>query len=195
MTVFLLSLLGYLLGTIPFGLLLTRAAGLGDIRSIGSGNIGATNVLRTGNKPLAAATLLLDAFKGWLAVRIAQHFGDPAPYCAGFAAFLGHLYPVWLRFRGGKGAATGLGVLLGQAPPVGLFACAIWLAVAFTQRMSSAATLAAFAVAPLAALALGRPLLAALALAMAVLVFVKHRGNIARLLNGSEPRIGQSRSK
>jgi glycerol-3-phosphate acyltransferase PlsY len=193
MTILLLSLLAYLLGSIPFGLLLTRAAGLGDIRAIGSGNIGATNVLRTGNKGLAAATLFLDGFKGYLAVLIARHFGYPAPLCAGFAVFLGHLFPVWLGFKGGKGVATGLGVLLAEAFPVGAIACATWLIVAFLLRFSSAAALAAFAIAPLAALAFGRFHLAILAVFIAVLVYWKHSANIARLRAGTEPRIGKGK--
>jgi glycerol-3-phosphate acyltransferase PlsY len=181
----------YLLGSIPFGLLLTRFAGLGDIRAIGSGNIGATNVLRTGHKGLAAATLVLDGFKGTLAVLIARHFGDPAPYCAGFAVFLGHLFPVWLTFKGGKGVATGLGVLLGAFFPVGALACAAWLLVAFLFRTSSLAALAAFAIAPVAALLSGRFHLAILAFLIGVLVFWKHGANIARLRAGTEPKIGQ----
>lgn len=184
-------LFGYMLGSIPFGLLLSRLAGLGDIRQVGSGNIGATNVLRTGKRGLAAATLLLDGGKGAVAVLIARHFGFPAPLCAGFAVFLGHLFPVWLRFHGGKGAATGLGVLLAEAFPVGLIACASWLAVVFLLRMSSAATLAAFAIAPLAALALGHARLAVLALLIAGLVVLKHGANIARLRAGTEPKIGK----
>jgi glycerol-3-phosphate acyltransferase PlsY len=190
MTILLLTILAYLLGSIPFGLLLTRAAGLGDIRAIGSGNIGATNVLRTGNKKLAAATLVLDGFKGALAVLIARHFGPPAPLCAGLAVLLGHLFPVWLGFKGGKGVATGLGVLLAEVFPVGAIACATWLVVAFLLRMSSAAALSAFAIAPLAALAFGHGHLAILALLIAALVFWKHGANIARLRAGTEPRIG-----
>lgn len=190
MTIFLLCVLGYLLGSVPFGLLLTRAAGLGDIRAIGSGNIGATNVLRTGNKGLAAATLFLDGFKGYLAVAVAWHFGGPAPYCVGFAVFLGHLFPVWLGFKGGKGVATGLGVLLAEAFPVGALACLVWLGVAFTLRYSSAAALAAFAVAPLAAVLLGHDYVAILAVLIAGLVYYKHSANIARLKAGTEPKIG-----
>jgi glycerol-3-phosphate acyltransferase PlsY len=172
-------------------LLLTRAAGLGDIRAIGSGNIGATNVLRTGNRGLAAATLFLDGFKGFLAVLVAKQFGSPAPYCVGFAVFIGHLYPVWLRFKGGKGVATGLGVLLAEAFPVGAVACLVWLLVAIGLRYSSAAALAAFAVAPLTALVLGHHKLALLALLIAILVYWKHKANIARLRAGTEPRIGK----
>jgi glycerol-3-phosphate acyltransferase PlsY len=191
MLIFGLCVLAYLLGSIPFGLLLTRVAGLGDIRAIGSGNIGATNVLRTGNKGLAAATLFLDGFKGFLAVLVAKQFGSPAPYCVGFAVFIGHLYPVWLRFKGGKGVATGLGVLLAEAFPVGAVACLVWLLVAIGLRYSSAAALAAFAVAPLTALVLGHHKLALLALLIAILVYWKHKANIARLRAGTEPRIGK----
>ena len=189
-TILLVLLGGYLLGSIPFGLLLTRMAGLPDIRSIGSGNIGATNVLRTGNKKLAALTLFLDGFKGALAVLLAWHFGPPARLLAGLAAFLGHLFPVWLGFRGGKGVATGLGVFLAACFPVGLICCIVWLAVAYAMKISSAAALAAFAVAPLLALALGNARFALLALVVAVLVFWKHGANIARLRHGTEPRIG-----
>jgi glycerol-3-phosphate acyltransferase PlsY len=180
----------YLLGSIPFGLLLTNAAGLGDIRAIGSGNIGATNVLRTGSKKLAAATLFLDGLKGVAAVLIAQHFAQ-APLAGGLAVFLGHLFPVWLKFKGGKGVATGLGVFLGGCFPVGLIACAAWLVAAFALRFSSAAALAAFAVAPFAALALGHQPFALLALLIGALVYWKHSANIARLRLGTEPRIGQ----
>lgn len=187
----LLVLLGYLLGSIPFGFLLTRSAGLGDIRAIGSGNIGATNVLRTGNRKLAAATLVLDALKGVAAVLIARELAPQTMLLAGFAAFVGHLFPVWLRFKGGKGVATGLGVLLAACFPVGLVSCATWLAAAFALRFSSAAALLAFAVAPVAALILGYPAMALLAFVIALLVFWKHSANIARLRLGTEPRIGQ----
>lgn len=191
MSTLLLVLLAYLLGSIPFGLVLTRFAGLGDIRAIGSGNIGATNVLRTGNKKLAAATLLLDGFKGTLAVLIARYFGHHAALLSGLAAFLGHLFPLWLGFKGGKGVATGLGVLLGASFPVGLISCLAWLLVAFTLRYSSLSALIAFAVAPLAALVLGQWHLALLAFIIAVLVAWKHSANIARLRVGTEPKIGQ----
>jgi glycerol-3-phosphate acyltransferase PlsY len=180
----------YLLGSIPFGLLLTRAAGLGDIRAIGSGNIGATNVLRTGSKKLAAATLFLDGLKGAVAVLLAQHFAQ-APILGGLAAFLGHLFPVWLKFKGGKGVATGLGVFLGGCFPLGVIACAAWLLAAFLLRFSSAAALAAFAVAPFAALALGHEAFALLALLIGAMVYWKHSANIARLRLGTEPRIGR----
>jgi acyl phosphate:glycerol-3-phosphate acyltransferase len=186
-----LLLFGYLCGSIPFGLVLTRAAGLGDIRDIGSGNIGATNVLRTGNKKIAAATLLLDGAKGAIPVLVAASFGQTVMLCTGLATLLGHLFPLWLRFKGGKGVATGLGVLLGTFLPVGLIACAAWAAMARASRYSSLSALTAFAVAPLAALVFGRWHLAVLAAVIAVLVFWKHRENISRLRSGSEPRIGK----
>jgi glycerol-3-phosphate acyltransferase PlsY len=183
--------LGYLLGSIPFGLLLTRAAGGGDIRKIGSGNIGATNVLRTGRRGLAAATLLLDAGKGAAAVLLARAYGGPeAALWAGFGAVLGHTLPVWLSFRGGKGVATGYGVLIAAAWPVGLLAGAIWLAMAALTRRSSARALTSFAAAPVLALLLADPATALMALAMAVLIFARHHENIRRLLDGTEPRIG-----
>ena len=183
---------GYLLGAIPFGLLLTRAAGIGDIRRVGSGSIGVTNVLRTGGKKLAAATLLLDGGKGAAAVLIAGALAGPgAALWAGAGAVLGHLFPLWLGFRGGKGVATGLGVLLATAWPVGLGACAVWLVVAKLGRISSLAGLTAFALAPLLATLLAGPGLVRLSLAIAVLVFIRHHANIRRLLAGTEPRIGQ----
>ena len=183
--------LAYLLGSIPFGLLITRALGLGDLRSIGSGNIGATNVLRTGNKGAAAATLLLDAAKGAAAVLLARWaFGETAALVAGLAAFLGHLFPIWLRFRGGKGVATFLGVTLALAWPAGLAACATWLAVAVLTRVSSLAALAAAAATPLWLAVFGRADAVWLGLALAVLVFIRHHANIRRLIRGSEPRIG-----
>jgi acyl phosphate:glycerol-3-phosphate acyltransferase len=185
-------LLGYLLGSIPFGLLLTRAAGLGDIRRIGSGNIGATNVLRTGNKGLAAATLLLDALKGGVAVLIAAQFaGYDAVFWAGIGAVIGHDFPVWLRFKGGKGVATSYAVLIAAAWPVGLAAGAIWLVMAAATRMSSLAALTSFAVAPVIAALLADFTIVKLALVIAVLVYARHHANIRRLLSGTEPRIGQ----
>ena len=188
-------LLGYLLGSIPFGLLLTRAAGLPDIRTIGSGNIGATNVLRTGNKALAAATLLLDAGKGAAAVLLAGALaGRDAALWAGLGAILGHLFPIWLRFSGGKGVATAYGVLIAAAWPVGLAAGAIWLIAAALLRRSSLAGLISFATAPFLAWALADPGAVKLALAIAVLVYVRHHANIRRLLAGTEPRIGQHSS-
>src|ERR1700735_1162651 len=185
-------LLGYLLGSIPFGLLLTRAAGLGDIRRIGSGNIGATNVLRTGNKGLAAATVLLDGGKGAVAVLLAVGFaGHEAALWAGIGAVLGHAFPVWLRFRGGKAVATSYGVLIAAAWPVGICAGAIWLVVAALARLSSLAALVSFAAAPIIAAVLADATVVKLSLAILVLVFVRHHENIRRLLAGSEPRIGQ----
>jgi glycerol-3-phosphate acyltransferase PlsY len=183
--------LGYLLGSIPFGLLLTRAAGLGDIRAIGSGNIGATNVLRTGRRGLAAATLLLDAAKGAAAVLLARALGGAdAALWAGFGAVLGHTLPVWLRFRGGKGVATAYGVLIAAAWPVGLLAGAVWLAMAKLTRLSSASALTSFTLAPLLALLLADRATALMALAIAALIFARHHENIRRLLAGTEPRIG-----
>ncbi len=181
---------GYLLGSIPFGLLITRAAGLGDVRNIGSGNIGATNVLRTGNKGLAALTLILDALKGAAAVLIAGIYGPELALAAGFGAFLGHLFPVWLGFKGGKGVATYLGVLAGLAWKVALVFAAVWLAVAFIMRYSSLAALVASVAVPLTLFYLGRIDYAVLFAVMTVIVFVKHRANISRLLAGTETRIG-----
>jgi len=190
---FLIALLGgYLIGSIPFGLLLTKAAGLGDIRKLGSGNIGATNVLRTGRKGLAAATLILDALKGTVAVLLARHFLGDQDLVVGTAAVLGHLFPVWLGFRGGKGVATGLGVLLAASWPVGLACCAVWLLAAKFLKISSAAALTAFAAAPLFALFLSSTDHALMALLIAVLVFWQHEANIRRLLAGTEPRIGKT---
>ena len=190
---FLIALLGgYLIGSIPFGLLLTKAAGLGDIRQVGSGNIGATNVLRTGRKGLAAATLILDGLKGAVAILLARYFLGDQDVVVGTAAVLGHLFPVWLGFRGGKGVATGLGVLLAAAWPVGLACCALWLVAAKLLKMSSAAALAAFATAPLFALVLSSADHALMALLIAILVFWRHEANIRRLLAGTEPRIGKT---
>jgi acyl phosphate:glycerol-3-phosphate acyltransferase len=184
-------LLGYLLGSVPWGLLLTRAAGLGDVRSIGSGSIGATNVLRTGNKGLAAATLLLDLAKGVVALMLGNAFGgEAAGLAAGFGAVLGHAFPVWLGFRGGKSVATGGGVLLAAAWWLGLGAALVWLAVAVLFRISSLAAMAACAAAPLIALAAGRGDLALFSAGIAALVVYRHKANIQRLLAGTEPRIG-----
>jgi glycerol-3-phosphate acyltransferase PlsY len=184
------SVFGYLLGSIPFGLLITRAAGLGDVRNIGSGNIGATNVLRTGNKSLAAATVLLDALKGTAAVLIAGHFAPQLALWAGFAAFLGHLFPIWIGFKGGKGVATYLGVLIGLAWPVALIFAVVWLAVAFLFRYSSLAALTAAIVVPIALYFLSTPQIAGLFAVMSLIVIVKHRANITRLLAGAEGKIG-----
>ncbi|MFN6956399.1 MAG: glycerol-3-phosphate 1-O-acyltransferase PlsY [Acetobacteraceae bacterium] len=189
---FLLALAGgYLIGSVPFGLLLTKAAGLGDIRAIGSGNIGATNVLRTGRKGLAAATLLLDSLKGMSAVLLLRWVAGEQDLVAGTAAVLGHTFPVWLGFRGGKGVATGLGVYLAAMWPVGLACCAVWLVAARVTRISSAGALAAFAAAPLLALLLSDAEHALLALLVGVLIVWRHEANIRRLLAGTEPRIGQ----
>lgn len=182
---------GYLLGSIPFGLLLTRAAGFGDIRRIGSGNIGATNVLRTGRKGLAAATLLLDGGKGAVATLIAGLWGPDMAILAGGGAMLGHLFPVWLKFKGGKGVATGLGVLLALAWPVGLLACATWLVVAVVFRYSSLAALVAFAAAPIYAWLLVGRQEAQFALFLAALVWLRHHQNLRRLFTGQEPKIGR----
>ncbi|WP_027058907.1 glycerol-3-phosphate 1-O-acyltransferase PlsY [Mesorhizobium loti] len=181
---------GYLLGSIPFGLLLTRAAGLGDVRKIGSGNIGATNVLRTGNKGLAAATLLLDALKGTAAVLIAGHFAPETAVWAGLGAFLGHLFPAWLGFKGGKGVATYLGVLIGLAWQVALIFAVVWLVMAFLFRFSSLAALTAAVVVPIALYFMSTPQIAVLFVVMSVIVFIKHRANISRLLAGTEGKIG-----
>jgi glycerol-3-phosphate acyltransferase PlsY len=206
------AIVGYLLGSIPFGLLLTRAAGLGDIRAIGSGNIGATNVLRTGNRTLAAGTLLLDAFKGTAAVLLARFVLVPmlgAPqdmpsewvvYVAGLAAFAGHVFPVWLGFKGGKGVATYIGVLLGLNWPVGLAFCAVWLLIAYARRFSSLAALTAAATAPIFAYGLAGTEATALALAatcglMTLVLYYRHWANIRRLWDGTEPRIGSEKPK
>ena len=182
--------LGYALGSIPFGLILTKFAGLGDVRAIGSGNIGATNVLRTGRKGLAAATLLGDALKGTAAVLVAARFGEAAALAAGLGAFLGHLFPVWLGFRGGKGVATFIGVLLAFSPLALLAFAAIWLGLAFALRYSSLAALAASATTPLVLWALGRPAEALLFGLLGLLLWWKHAPNIRRLLDGTEGRIG-----
>ena len=181
---------GYLLGSIPFGLILTRMAGLGDVRKIGSGNIGATNVLRTGNKKLAAATLLLDALKGTAAAAIASHWGVEAGIAAGFAAFIGHLYPVWLGFKGGKGVATYIGVMFGLDWRMGLLFLAVWIATALITRYSSLSALVATLVIPVVELATGDVKIAALAAVMTVIAWIKHRENISRLVSGQESRIG-----
>lgn len=214
--------LGYVLGSIPFGLLLTKAAGLGDIRKVGSGNIGATNVLRTGNKALAAATLLLDALKGTAAVWIGGYVGvrfmmrewaiqattqaggvasfmpmhELLPYAVagGLGAFIGHLYPVWLGFKGGKGVATYIGVLLGLFPFAALAFCAIWLLLAFLTKYSSLSALGASLATPVAVWLLGAPQLALLLVPLTVLLIYKHRANISRLMKGEEPRIGAGKT-
>ncbi len=187
---FLALLLGYALGSIPFGLLLTRMTGAGDLRAIGSGNIGATNVLRTGRKGLAAATLLLDLAKGLVAVLLAWRWLPEAAGIAAVGAMLGHCFPVWLRFRGGKGVATMMGVSLGLAWPIGATYAAVWLGMLATTRISSLAGMSAAVAAPLAALATGNGELAPVLAVLAALVLFLHRANIARLRAGTEPRIG-----
>ncbi|MCK9918665.1 glycerol-3-phosphate 1-O-acyltransferase PlsY [Microbacteriaceae bacterium K1510] len=191
MTLLFAALFGYLLGSIPFGLVITRAAGGPDVRTIGSGNIGATNVLRTGRKGLAAATLLCDALKGTVAVLLAGSYaGHEAALAAGLGAFLGHLFPVWLKFKGGKGVATYIGLLIGLYWPAMLIFCGIWLVVAFVSRYSSLSALIASALTPLALYLLGQPTTAVLFLLLTVLLWIMHRANISRLLAGTEGKIG-----
>ena len=181
---------GYLLGSVPFGLLLAMAAGKGDIRAIGSGNIGATNVLRTGSKGLAAATLLLDGAKGFVAVWLAWRYLPEAAGAAALGAVLGHCFPVWLKFRGGKGVATTLGVCLGLAWPIGLAYAAVWLAMLAVTRISSASGMSAALAAPVAAAATGRMEFVPVLVGIAVIVVWLHRENIARLRAGTEPKVG-----
>ena len=191
----LVALASYLLGSIPFGVVITRALGLGDLRRIGSGNIGATNVLRTGNRAAAAATLILDAAKGAVAVLLARAWvGPDAAQVAALFAFLGHLYPVWLQFRGGKGVATFLGTLLALAWPVGLAACATWAVTAAVSRISSLSALVAAGLAPVWLLIFGHGQMLALVIILAALVFLRHGANIARLRAGTEPRIGAKKA-
>jgi glycerol-3-phosphate acyltransferase PlsY len=185
-------ILGYLLGSIPFGLILTRLAGTQDLRSVGSGNIGATNVLRTGHKGLAAATLICDMLKGTAAVLIAGYFGGPnAAMLAALGAFLGHLFPVWLKFKGGKGVAVYIGVLLGLFPPAAVIFCVLWIATAFTSRYSSLSALVASFVTPIFLWWFGHPALASLFAVLTLLLFYMHRENIKRLQAGTEGRIGE----
>ena len=187
-------IIGYLLGSIPFGLILTRLAGTQDLRSIGSGNIGATNVLRTGRKGLAAATLVLDMFKGTAAVLIAGFYDGPnAAMLAAFGAFLGHLFPVWLKFRGGKGVATYIGVLIGLFWPAAIVFCLVWLLTAFATRYSSLSAFVASIVTPIFLWWFGQPALAALSVVLTLLLFYKHHENIMRLLAGTESKIGQKK--
>src|SRR5271168_196067 len=184
--------LGYLLGSIPFGLILTKLAGTQDLRSIGSGNIGATNVLRTGRKGLAAATLLLDALKGTVAVIIAGYIaGAEAAMLAGLGAFLGHLFPVWLKFKGGKGVAVYIGILIGLFWPAAVVFCLVWLVTAVISRYSSLSALLASVVTPIFLWWFGHPALAVLFALLTLLLFYMHRANIARLLAGTEGKIGQ----
>jgi glycerol-3-phosphate acyltransferase PlsY len=183
---------GYLLGSIPFGLILTRMAGLGDVRKIGSGNIGATNVLRTGNKKLAAATLLLDALKATVAAALVAHFISlDAGIAAGFAAFIGHLFPVWLRFKGGKGVATYIGVLLGLAPLMVVVFAVLWLGCARISRYSSLSALVATLAVPVVEWFAGDQRIAVALAVMTVITWIKHKQNIQRILAGTESRIGQ----
>jgi len=185
--------LGYLLGSIPFGVILTRLAGAGDLRSIGSGNIGATNVLRTGRKGLAAATLLLDLLKGAAAVWLAEWLFPGDGMVAAAAAFVGHCYPVWLRFRGGKGVATMMGIVLALHWPMGLVYALVWIGLLATLRISSVAGMAAAVSAPVSGALFGRFDLVMLVLALAAIVLWKHRANIARLVDGTEPRVGRAK--
>lgn len=186
------ALSGYILGSIPFGLLITRVSGLGDVRDIGSGNIGATNVLRTGKKGLAAATLAADLLKGTFAVLLGALLGPVAAITGGISAFLGHLFPVWLRFQGGKGVATYIGVLLGLFWPAALLFCVIWLLVVVVTRYSSLSALVASLAAPTVLAGFGEWLIAAAMMAMTVLIFVRHSANIRRLIQGEETKIGAS---
>jgi acyl phosphate:glycerol-3-phosphate acyltransferase len=186
---------GYVLGSTPFGLLLTRLGGLGDVRKIGSGNIGATNVLRTGNKKLAALTLLGDMLKGTLAVIIADAWGQDAAIMAGMGAFLGHLFPFWLRFQGGKGVATYVGILLGLYWPAFVLFAFIWIGTAYFTRYSSLSALVASALIPFSMIGFGQWPLAELFAVLSALLWIKHRQNINRLLDGTESRIGGGKDK
>jgi acyl phosphate:glycerol-3-phosphate acyltransferase len=191
MILVLVAVLAYALGSVPFGVVMARVMGLGDLRQIGSGNIGATNVLRTGSKSAALATLVLDGAKGGVAVLIAGGMlGADAAQVAGLAAFVGHLYPVWLRFQGGKGVATFIGTVLALAWPVGLGICAVWAAVFAVTRISSLSALAAAGMSGFIAFVLGRFDLLALVLVLTVMIYAKHRANITRLRAGTEPRFG-----
>ena len=193
LTLLVIAVLAYLLGSVPFGIVITRMFGLGDLRQIGSGNIGATNVLRTGSRPAAAATLILDAAKGGIAVLIARAVaGEDAAQLAGGAAFLGHLFPVFLGFKGGKGVATFLGTVLALAWPVGIAACLSWLAGAAVSRISSVGALTAAALAPVWAMVLGY---AQGLVLLGALVWVRHGANIGRLRTGTEPRIGGGKAR
>lgn len=184
--------IGYLLGSIPFGLVLTRLTGAGDLRAIGSGNIGATNVLRTGRKGLAAATLLLDMAKGAAAVMIGQRYGADQAVIGGVAAFIGHVYPVWLKFRGGKGVATMLGITLALNWVLGIVFAVVWLAALAVTRISSVSGMAAAVSAPIVASLFGQMGLGYALLGLAIIVLWKHRANIGRLIDGTEPKVGKS---
>ncbi|MCK4712182.1 MAG: glycerol-3-phosphate 1-O-acyltransferase PlsY [Marinosulfonomonas sp.] len=186
---------GYLLGSIPFGMVIARVMGLGNLREIGSGNIGATNVLRTGNKTAAALTLLFDAGKGAVAVLLARALvGEDGAQIAGLAAFFGHLFPIWLRFRGGKGVATALGILLALYWPLGLAGCATWLFFALTMRISSLAALAAAGLSPLWMLILNHRETLFVGVVLIILIYIRHAANIKRIMAGTEPKIGRKKS-
>jgi glycerol-3-phosphate acyltransferase PlsY len=189
------ALLGYLLGSIPFGLILTRLFGVGDLRAIGSGSIGATNVLRTGRKGLAAATVLLDAGKGVLAVLIAARFWPGLEGVAAIGAVVGHCFPVWLRFRGGKGFATAAGICLALAWPVALVCAVVWAAALAASRISSVSSMSAVVAAPIVAWVWGLPAIVPVLVAVAAIVIVQHRSNIKRLFGGTEPRVGGGKDK
>lgn len=190
MEYFIAAILGYVCGSVPFGLILSKAAGLGDVRNIGSGNIGATNVLRTGNKKIAALTLVFDILKGTVPVLLAQaYLGPSAAIAAGFGALLGHIFPVWLGFKGGKGVATFIGILFGLSWPMGLIFLALWLVIAALAKMSSLSALVASATMPVWAWALGRTDLVLPILILAAVVWIMHRSNIGRLLAGTESKI------
>lgn len=196
MQYFLSAILGYVLGSVPFGLLLTKAAGLGDVRSIGSGNIGATNVLRTGSKPVAIATLICDVLKGTIPVLVAAHFYDfNASLVAGFAAMAGHIFPIWLGFKGGKGVATLIGVLFGLHWPIAFIFLAVWLVFASAFKFSSLAALASSMLLPIWALLLGHLELALPLTVLAVVIWITHRANISRLINKTESKISLSSKK
>jgi len=189
------GVLGYLLGSVPFGMVVAKVMGLGNLRDIGSGNIGATNVLRTGNKTAAALTVLFDAGKGAVAVLLARAFiGEDAAQIAGLAAFLGHLFPIWLGFRGGKGVATFLGILLALYWPLGLAACATWLFIALTLRISSLAALVAAGMTPFFMFIMNQGLMLLLGIVLVFLIYVRHAANLKRLKAGTEPKIGGNSS-
>jgi glycerol-3-phosphate acyltransferase PlsY len=195
-TLLLTTICAYLLGSVPFGIVITRAMGLGDLRAIGSGNIGATNVLRTGNKGAAAATLLLDGAKGAVAVLLARVLtgAEDAAQLAGLAAFIGHLYPVWLGFKGGKGVATFLGIMLALAWPVGLACCATWLVGALVTRISSVGALLSAALSPIWLLIFSEGRVLLLVILLTILIYVRHAANLARIKAGTEPKIGRRKT-